>query len=51
MGRPRPATEPRRQAAGWQRELQGKEIRAALRPGMTEAEIQAAAERLLDLAA
>ncbi|OWK41238.1 transposase [Fimbriiglobus ruber] len=36
---------------GWQREWQGKEIRAALRPGMTEAEIQAAAERLLDLAA
>lgn len=36
---------------GWQRELQGKAIRAALRPGMTEAEIQAAAEQLLDLAA
>ncbi|OWK41910.1 hypothetical protein FRUB_03988 [Fimbriiglobus ruber] len=36
---------------GWRRELQGKEIRAALRPGMTEAEIQAAAEPLLDLAA
>jgi hypothetical protein len=31
--------------------LLDKEIRAVLRPGVTEAEIQAAAERLLALAA
>ena len=35
----------------WRRELLGAEIRAVLRPGRTEPEIQAAAERLLDLAA
>ena len=35
----------------WRRELLGEEIRAALRPGATEAEIQAMAERLLSLAA
>ena len=35
----------------WRRELLGEEIRAALRPGATEAEIQATAERLLSLAA
>jgi hypothetical protein len=31
--------------------LLGAEIHAVLRPGLTEAEIRAAAERLLDLAA
>ena len=36
---------------GWRRELLGGEIDAVLRPGLTEAEIRAAAERLLDLAA
>jgi hypothetical protein len=35
----------------WRRELLGEEIRAALRSGATEAEIQATAERLLNLAA
>ena len=35
----------------WRREMLGEEIRAVLRPGVTEAEIQAAAERLLSLAA
>ena len=35
----------------WRRELLGEEIRAALRPGVTEAEFQAVAERLLSLAA
>ena len=35
----------------WRRELMGAEVRAVLRPGLTESEIQAAAERLLNLAA
>ncbi len=35
----------------WRRELLGEEIRAVLRPGATQAEIQATAERLLSLAA
>jgi DDE superfamily endonuclease len=35
----------------WRRELLGDEIRAALRAGVTEREIHAAAERLLNLAA
>ena len=35
----------------WRRELLGEEIRAVLHPGVTEREIAAAAERLLDLAA
>jgi len=35
----------------WRRALLGEEIRAALRPGVTEQEIQAAADRLLCLAA
>jgi hypothetical protein len=35
----------------WRRVLLGEEIRAAVLPGVTEAEIQAAAERLLNLAA
>jgi hypothetical protein len=35
----------------WRRELMAAEIPAALRPRLTETEIQAAAERLLDLAA
>ena len=35
----------------WRRELLGAEIRAVLRPGVTEEEIQATAERLLSLAA
>ncbi len=39
------------QRRGWRRELLGEEIGATLRPGATEAEIQATAERLLSLAA
>jgi hypothetical protein len=35
----------------WRRALLGEEIRAVLRPGVTEAEIQPTAERLLSLAA
>jgi hypothetical protein len=35
----------------WRRELLAQEIRAVLRPGVTEEEIRAIAERLLDLAA
>lgn len=35
----------------WRRALLGEEIRAVLRPGVTEAEIQATADRLLSLAA
>jgi hypothetical protein len=35
----------------WRRELLGDEIRAALRAGVTERELQSAAERLLNLAA
>lgn len=45
----RPSHADKRRA--WRRELLGDEIRAALRPGVTEREIQAAAERLLNLAA
>jgi hypothetical protein len=45
----RPSHADKRRA--WRRELLGEEIRATLRPGATEAEIQAAAERLLSLAA
>ena len=45
----RPSHADKRRA--WRRELLGEEIRAALRPGATEAEIQATAERLLSLAA
>ena len=45
----RPSHADKRRA--WRRALLGEEIRAALRPGVTEAEIQAAAERLLNLAA
>ena len=45
----RPSHADKRRA--WRRELMGNEIRAALRPGATEQEIAAAAERLLDLAA
>jgi hypothetical protein len=44
----RPSHADKRRA--WRRELLGNEIRAALRPGATEQEWQAAAERLLDLA-
>jgi len=36
---------------GWRRELLGQEIHAVLRPGVSEHEITAAAERLLNLAA
>jgi hypothetical protein len=36
---------------GWRRELLAEEIRAVVRPGVTESEIQAVAERLLSLAA
>src|SRR3954451_15197568 len=45
----RPSQAGKRRA--WRRALLGEEIRAALRPGVTEAEIQATAERLLGLAA
>jgi DDE superfamily endonuclease len=45
----RPSHADKRRA--WRRELLGNEIRAALRPGMTERELQATAERLLILAA
>ena len=45
----RPSHADKRRA--WRRELLSEEIRAVLHPGVTEAEIQAAAERLLNLAA
>ena len=45
----RPSHADKRRA--WHRALLGEEIRAVLRGGMTEGEIQAAAERLLSLAA
>jgi len=45
----RPSHADKRRA--WRRELLGYEIRAALRPGVTEVEIRATAERLLSLAA
>jgi hypothetical protein len=45
----RPSHADKRRA--WRRALLGEEIRAVLRPGVTEEEIQAMAERLLDLAA
>jgi hypothetical protein len=45
----RPSHADKRRA--WRRALLGEEIRAVLRPGVTEAEIQAAADRLLSLAA
>jgi DDE superfamily endonuclease len=45
----RPSHADKRRA--WRRALLGEEIRAALRPGVTELEIQATAERLLSLAA
>jgi hypothetical protein len=45
----RPSHADKRRA--WRRELLVEEIRAVLRPGATEAEIQATAERLLSLAA
>ena len=45
----RPSHADKRRA--WRRELLGEEIRAVLRPGVTEGEIQATAERLLSLAA
>jgi hypothetical protein len=45
----RPSHADKRRA--WRRELLGEEIHAALRPGATESEIQAAADRLLSLAA
>ena len=45
----RPSHADKRRA--WRRELLGEEIRAVLRPGVTEEEIQATAERLLSLAA
>ena len=48
-GARRPSHADKRRA--WRRELLGDEIRAVLRPGLTEPEIRAAAERLLDLAA
>ena len=45
----RPSHADKRRA--WRREILGEELRAVLRSGVTEAEIQAAAERLLSLAA
>src|SRR4051812_6090641 len=45
----RPSHADKRRA--WRRELLGEEIRAVLRPGVTEDEIQATAERVLSLAA
>jgi hypothetical protein len=45
----RPSHADKRRA--WRRELRGDEIRAALRVGATERELQSAAERLLNLAA
>ena len=45
----RPSHADKRRA--WRRELLGEEIRAALRAGVTEREMHAAAERLLNLAA
>ena len=45
----RPSHADKRRA--WRRELLGEEIRQVLRPGVTEDEIQAVAERLLNLAA
>ncbi len=45
----RPSHADKRRA--WRRALLGEEIRAALRPGVTEEEIQATAERLISLAA
>lgn len=45
----RPSHADKRRA--WRRELLGEEIRAVLRPGVTESEFQAVAERLLSLAA
>jgi hypothetical protein len=45
----RPSHADKRRA--WRREILGEELRAVLRPGVTEAEIQAVAERLLSLAA
>jgi len=45
----RPSHADKRRA--WRRALLGEEIRAVLRPGVTEAEIQATAERLLSMAA
>jgi hypothetical protein len=45
----RPSHADKRRA--WRRKLWGEEIRAVLRPGLTEREMAAAAERLLNLAA
>jgi hypothetical protein len=45
----RPSHADKRRA--WRRELLENEIRAARRPGVTERELHAAAERLLNLAA
>jgi hypothetical protein len=45
----RPSHADKRRA--WRRALLGEEIRSVLRPGVTEEEIQATAERLLNLAA
>ncbi len=49
VGSRRPSHAGKRRA--WRRELLGEEIRAVLRPGASEAEIQATAERLLNRAA
>lgn len=48
-GARRPSHADKRRA--WRRELLGSEIRAVLRPELTEPEIRAAEERLLNLVA
>jgi hypothetical protein len=48
-GARRPSHADKRRA--WRRELLAEQIHAVLRPGLTEPEIQATAERLLNLAA
>jgi hypothetical protein len=48
-GMRRPSHADKRRA--WRRELPAEQLHAVLRPGLTEPEIRAAAERLLDLAA
>jgi hypothetical protein len=45
----RPSQADKRRA--WQRQMLGEELRQVLRPGATEREMMAAAERLLNLAA
>ena len=51
VGHSQPSSKSCRQAPGVAREFLGEKLRAVLHPGVTGAEIQAAAERLLSLAA